>query len=468
MKQTLVNYPNKFRVVYAGKSASAVAISVSICAGAEQEPKNLSGVSHIIERVLKQHLISETGVFGGVVETKTDFEHIEITISTLRPYIANTLTILSSAIFDFNPKVAVFEREKNRALAEIEQSNFNPMAILTSLTQKNMYKGTNLATEVLGTEKTVRQMSLEEVKEYYKSIITPDSLILSMVGDICDRQMVEPSVKKDEDGNNFVIENNSTDNIIDEKWIIPSLDRIKTNPNESGVKIIGSYSNVQELVNRLFYSRTLNLDNGKRKKKTKYTVPDYNVFVEKTKTLNQTRFQISFPSAPYNSAGYKYGKILEDYIDTYLRTELANAKGVYSLNVAIKQFKENGHISITFAVDEDKASEVYNMVVSALVRLKTETVTTMEFNSIVTKYKTQVALKHQKITELALRYNKWLYLKNRLFNLENELIAIDSLTYSNFTYICNQTLDFTRMVVVCLGRKMKNFEPFAPIGGKRK
>lgn len=468
MKQTLVNYPNGLRVVYASKPSSAVAISLSICAGAEQEPKAMSGVSHIIERIIRQNLISSTSSFGGVVETRTDFEHIEITISTLRPYIANTLSILSSAIFDFNPKIAVFERERGKVLAEIEKASFNPMSILNSLTQKNMYKGTNLATEILGTEKTISTMALADVKAYYETILTPDSIIVSLVGDICDRQAVEQGVKSTEDGNNFVVENNSVDSIMDEKWVIPSLDRVRTVASEEGRVIDGSFTKVQDLVNKLFYARTLNLDNSKRKRKTKYIVPDSNVFVEKTKTLNQTRFQISFPSAPYDSAGYKYGKMLEDYMNSYLRVELANTAGVYGVNVAISQFKGNGHISITFAVDEEICVDIYNKVLSALIRLKSEMVTAMEFNSIVTKYKTQVALKHEKITELALRYNKWLYLKNKLFNLQDELVAIDSLTYSNFIYICKQTLDFTRMVVVCLGRKIEKFEPFALIGGRRR
>ncbi len=464
MKQSLVNYPNKFRVVYAGKNSPVVAISVSICAGAEQEPKNMSGVTHLIERLLKQNILSNITMFGGVVETRTDFEHIEITVSTLRPYILNTLIALSSAIFDFTPKLSSFEREKAKILSEIEKAKFNPTALLMSITQKQMYKGTGLATDVIGNEKTISSLTLDAVKEYYESILSADSIILSMVGDIFDRQIIENSVNANNSGNNFIVENNSKDSVLDEKWVIPSLDRLKSD-NPEHTKMIPSFSYVQDLVNKHFYVRTLELKNPKRKKKTKYTVPERG-FVQKYKTLNQTRFQISFPSAPYDSAGYKYGKLLEDYLITYLRMELANTEGVYGVNVVISQFKGNGHISILFAVDEDKAELVYNKVVIALRKVKSETVTTIEFNSLVTKYKTQVALKHEKITDLALRFNKWLYLKDKVFNLQNELIAIDSLSYNNFIYICKQTLDFSSMVVVCLGRKIENFNPFELFGGR--
>ena len=467
MKQTLVNYPNKFRAVFAGKTSSAVAISVSICAGAEQEPKNISGVTHLIERILRQDIMGATSSFGSVVETRTDFEHIEITVSTLRPYILNVLTAISTAIFDFNPKVSVIEREKVKILSEIEKAKFNPTSILNAITQKQMYKGTNLATDIIGNEKSISSLSIEVVKEYYNSILSADCLIVSLVGDICDKQSADASVNQNKTGNNFVIENNSNETIGDAKWVIPSLDVIRGDSINSGKTIQNSYSMVQDFVNKTFYSRTLELKNTKRKKKTKYTVPNGNIYVEKVKTLNQTRFQISFPSAPYNSAGYKYGKILEDFLNLYLRVELANVQGVYGVNASIVQFKGNGHISITFAVDEEKAKDVYLLVFSALLRLKSETVTNKEFESSVTKYKTQVALKHEKITDLALRYNKWLYLKDKLFNLQNELIAIDSLSYQNFIYICKQTLDFSKMVVVSLGRKIPEFNPFLLLGGKK-
>lgn len=466
MKQTLVNYPNKFRAVYAGKTSQAVAIALSICAGAEQEPKSMSGITHLIERLLRQNLIGAVSSFGGKVETRTDFEHIEISVSTLRPYIGTALSAISSVIFDFNPKMINLEREKTKILSEIAKAKFNPSAILNSLTQKLMYKGTNLATDVIGNEKSISSLTLENVKEYYNSIMTSDSLIISLVGDICDRQVLEQRVIFENSGNDYVIENNSKESIADEKWIIPTLDRIRSTSTKEGKVIANSYSNVQDLVNKLFYARTLELKSTKRKKKTKYTVPDQRQCLDKVKTLNQTRFQISFPSAPYNSAGYKYGKILEDYINVYLRNELANMTGIYGVNVFVSQFKENGHISIYFAVDEDYAEETYTKVCMALLRLRAETITNTEFNSLTTKYKTQVALKHETITDLADRYNKWLYLKDKLFNLQNELLAIDSLSYNNFVYICKQTLDFSKMVVVRLGRKINNFQPFAFLGGR--
>ena len=467
MKQTLVNYPNKFRAVFAGKQSSAVAISIRLCFGAEQEPRNLSGVTYLIEKVLKSNISSAISAFGGVVETRTDFEHIEITISTLRPYVANALIALSSAIFDFSPKYAVLEREKSKALSEIEKAKFNPLSILNSITQKQMYRGTNLATDIVGNEKTIPNITLDVMKEYYNSVLTSDSLIISLVGDICDIQLNQIGLNDTQDGNTFINEHNSKELISDEKWIIPSLDMVKNTGEGNISKVVNSYSQVLDLVNKYFYVRTLELKDSKRKKKTKYTVPDGNVFIEKMKPLNQTRFQISFPSAPYNSAGYKYGKVFEDYLAFYLRQSLSDMQGIYGVSTSIRQFKENGHISITFAVDEDQAKMVYNKVISLLIQLSYETLTNSEFSSAVTKYKTLVALKHERISDLALRYNKWLYLKDKLFNLDNELIAIDSLSYNNFIYICKQTLDFSKMVVVCLGRKIEDFEPFALIGGNR-
>ena len=81
-------------------------------------------------------------------------------------------------------------------------------------------------------------------------------------------------------------------------------------------------------------------------------------------------------------------------------------------------------------------------------------------------YKTEVALYHTMPSAMAIRYNKMLFLKDKLFDLDAELNQIAGLSYENFHTACSVTLDFNEMVVVALGRIDKEFDAFRLTRGR--
>ena len=186
MKQSLMKFPNGLRVVLSSRQSNVVTISLSLLFGAEQERKEVSGITHVIERLLRNAINSKIGELGGLVESKTDYEHLEISISTVRENLEHAIKALSNTIFEFRPTYENFKTEQARILQEIENRKASPLMILSDLTQKNRYKTTSLATELIGTTKTMTEMELEDVKNYYSSILTPEQLMLSIVGNISD------------------------------------------------------------------------------------------------------------------------------------------------------------------------------------------------------------------------------------------------------------------------------------------
>ncbi len=425
MQPHLIDFPNKFRAVICAGPLNSVTISASICAGAEQEPKSQAGITHLLERLFRIELSKSVAPFGGISDTRTDFEHIEISITTLPRHLESALNVLSNVIFDFHPKQDTLERERNKIMQEIEKESFNPLAILNNCTQKYMYKGTHLSTNVLGNFKTIESITLEDVKNYYFNILAPSNLMLSVVGQIFDGGV----------------------------------------NGSQGVNNLTEQDYAQELINKYFYIKTIEQNGKKRARSTAYCIPANPIFIAKQKPLNQTRFQISFPSAPYNSTGYKYSKLLQIYLNIYLRMELSATRGVYGIDVNIHQFKNNSHMAITFAVDREIASSVYNKIILSLKKLKSELVSKNEFLSLVSRYKTEVAKNHQTTLALALRFNKWLFLKEKLFELRPELDAIDALVYEGFTNTTKLTLDFNHFMVAVLGKKEDDFNPFEILGG---
>ena len=176
--------------------------------------------------------------------------------------------------------------------------------------------------------------------------------------------------------------------------------------------------------------------------------------IEKAKNLNQSRIQISLPSAPYSSRGYRYSKLFEILLKNYLSRNFSTEEGLYSLETSVSQFRNNAYLSITFAVDFENAQTVYAKLRRLLRELKSQGVSREEFASLKLAYQTIVSLGHEKMSDLAKRYNKWLFLKGEMFNLINELKAIEAMDYNDFGTITNKMLDEKGILVVYLGKKL--------------
>ena len=454
MKQSLIKFPNGLRVVLCSKQSNVVTLSLSVLYGAEQEKKNMSGITHFIEKLIKSSISNEITKVGGIVESKTDYEHFEITISTVRENLEYSLKVLTTVLFEFRPTYQKFKQEQARILQEVENRKSSPQAILSDLTQKNRYKTTSLATELYGTSKSILELDVETVREYYNSILTPENILLSVVGNISDEIESEEETNADDevvkfdatetdvDLKNLSVWNDVKDNLADIK-------KIKTAKYDQD-----NLNYIKDLVTKSFYSYTIKLKKASRRRATAYFPLKQTTIITKNKNLNQSRFQISLPSAPYSSSAYRYSKLFELYLKNYLKKGLADEQGVYGLDIYLSQFKSNAHLNIVFAVDYEKAEAVYKKVIELLKGQRQESTTTSEFKSLVVAYKTMISLGHEKMSDLARRYNKWLFLKGELFNLAHELKVISAMNFDSFKEVSKKIINFNSMLVVYLGRQL--------------
>lgn len=456
MKQTLIKFPNGFKAVLSSRNSNVVTISLSVMYGAEQEKKNSSGITHFIERLLRSSISRDVSKIGGIVESKTDYEHFEITISTVRENLEFAMNSLSKILFDFRPTYEKFKEEQRRILQEIENRKVSPLAILNDLTQKNRYKTTSLATELYGTTKSISSLDLEVIREYYKSILNPNYLVLSVVGNISDEKtesvLAEPENEVVKFSSGEVVEENiknmSTWNEIKEDF-----DRVKTIVTKK--YDVDNLNYIKELVTKTIYSKTLALNNKTKRRSTAYFPLKQPTIVEKNKNLNQSRFQISLPSAPYSSTAYRYSKLFEIYLKQYLQNGLSKEGGVYGLDLYVSQFKNNAHLNIVFAVDHEKAVTIYNRVIELLKGQRQESTTMAEFKSLVVAYQTMISLGHERMSDLARRYNKWLFLKQEMFNLSQELKLIEAMNFESFRQVSRKMINFNSILVVYLGKPLE-------------
>ncbi len=415
LKQSIIKFPNDFKVIFSGRDSRSVAMCVTIPYGVEKEPARVAGISHVIEKIIKNDLKKQVNRFGGELFTRVTYEFIEISVVTIRDNLTKLMTALSRALFDFAPKMDDLKKAKAAAIKDLEMNKLAPNFILDKITNDNLYKKTGLTNNFYGILASVSKITLDDTKEYLNKIISPNNLVLSVVGDII----------------------------------------TETDDEDDDTK----YSEVYSLVMEKFYGKLINYKkhNAKFSEEVEHNGKTYN---EKTKMLFQDRFEIAFPCASYSSENYKYVRLIDNYVQDYLENYTAGKDYIYGLNVELVRFSNNGHIKIAFAVDSDRAEDVYNDITSQIADIREQGISLGEFEKLKTTYVIKVAFNNEGCLSLARSYAKKLALRGEVFDIDSEIINIRNLDYENFLIVMKDTLSNKNMSVARVGIKRDNFLSF--------
>ena len=84
-----------------------------------------------------------------------------------------------------------FQSEKNVILNELGATKDSPFEVLARQTEEITYQRHPYRYPILGWEKDLREMSLEEVYDYYKKYYRPNNAVLVIIGDIENQEVVK-------------------------------------------------------------------------------------------------------------------------------------------------------------------------------------------------------------------------------------------------------------------------------------
>lgn len=100
------------------------------------------------------------------------------------------LTLFNTVITQPNFPVDAFERERSRILVAIEQQKQSPGAIASEAFFKAIYNDHPYAALPTGSEASVKQLTIKDLKAFYKQYYVAGNAVIAMVGDM-DRAQAE-------------------------------------------------------------------------------------------------------------------------------------------------------------------------------------------------------------------------------------------------------------------------------------
>jgi zinc protease len=179
----------------------AVTISITIPGGHLMQANDLSkvGLSNMFARMMNEdtknysaeEFSMELQKLASSISVSSGKDEISFNIQTLKKNLDKTLALLEERMF--NPKFPqdAFDRIKRQTLEGFKQSKSQPASVASDVIAKINYGPNNiLGMNESGTENTVTNIQLDDVKDYYNKNMTNKGMKVVIVGDIREAEIL--------------------------------------------------------------------------------------------------------------------------------------------------------------------------------------------------------------------------------------------------------------------------------------
>lgn len=168
----------------------SASIGFWIKVGSINETSSLNGVSHFIEHMLfkgterrtAKAIASEIDDLGGELNAFTSKECTCIYAHVLSEHVSLSIDIVSdmlmNSIFDANE----IEKEKMIILDEINLYDDSPEDLIYDLLSEITFKGHALQRNILGTKKSVTELTKEMILNFYELHYQPENIVVAVTG----------------------------------------------------------------------------------------------------------------------------------------------------------------------------------------------------------------------------------------------------------------------------------------------
>ncbi len=169
-----------------------VAAGVWLTRGAAHDPEHLAGATHLVEHLTlracghhdRRSLALTVDRLGGEVDAWTSSELMGISVNTTVDALDDALDLLTDAILSPTFGAEDVELELRVTRAELDLIADDPTERVEEALLKAAWGDHPLARPVVGTEKTLRNLTPEILERHHASMVQPGGMLAAVVGDV--------------------------------------------------------------------------------------------------------------------------------------------------------------------------------------------------------------------------------------------------------------------------------------------
>ncbi len=171
--------------------ANTVYFDLSIKAGSRYESSENNGISHLVEHIFSKKIIDSLqkhswiksyindNFYSYTNEDRTSYEFKILKNDLVKILQAISLVFKKN---DINKKEVFFEKEVIRE--ELVEKEMDYFYNFNKIIKKKLYRNNSLMYDVLGSKRSLKKISLFDIKKFIDNFYVPENMILSICGDL--------------------------------------------------------------------------------------------------------------------------------------------------------------------------------------------------------------------------------------------------------------------------------------------
>jgi zinc protease len=138
-----------------------------------------------------EEISGELQKLGSSISISSSTDGVTYTVQSLKKNFDKTLSLLQERLFDPKFTEEAFNRLKQQTLQGLKQKKSQPSAVASDVFAKLNYGDKNiLGISEDGTEETVKNITLDDIKNYYNNYMTSVGAKVVVVGDITEKEVL--------------------------------------------------------------------------------------------------------------------------------------------------------------------------------------------------------------------------------------------------------------------------------------
>ncbi|NMB91625.1 insulinase family protein [candidate division WWE3 bacterium] len=197
---------NGSKLVLLYKKNTPVSAFVVFLAGSRNDPKGKEGLAHFVEHIVSKKTKkfkneTESGLYleklGAYINAFTWIDMLGFWISIgLNKDFPDAVTYLKELIKESTFDEKDVNTERGVILREIGDYKADPSRFVYDITSSLLLQNTDAGRFVVGTKESVNNISIKDLKGFYKNMLRPDKMVVVLCGDIKVDGAVEEFNKK--------------------------------------------------------------------------------------------------------------------------------------------------------------------------------------------------------------------------------------------------------------------------------
>ncbi|MFC2139680.1 M16 family metallopeptidase [Bacteroidota bacterium] len=190
---------NGLKIMFVQKdNLPIVQLNLVISAGSKYDLPGKNGLACLTSSLIDEgagkysalELDDEIEKLGSVLSTSVDHDTALISMMSLKDNIERSVELLSMVIADPNFTKDDFNREQEKLLTKIIQLKDDPSYIANSSFDRILFENTAYSRPSIGTEASIRTITNDDAKEYYKKYFTVENSSLAVVGNLTEEELL--------------------------------------------------------------------------------------------------------------------------------------------------------------------------------------------------------------------------------------------------------------------------------------